>query len=75
MFYDLSGIASVAGMSDTDLYIKVEQQLESLCRYALNGAPVAKDFNGDDIYIGGTFFLHSPSLEKVLESLREAQKD
>lgn len=54
VFYDLFGIASVADMSDTDLYIKVEQQLESLCEYALNGAPVAKDFNGDDIFIGGT---------------------
>lgn len=56
VFYDLFGIASVADMSDTDLYIKVEQQLESLCEYALNGAPVAKDFNGDDIYIGGTVY-------------------
>lgn len=127
VFYDLFGYASVSGMSDTDLYIKVEQQLESLCRYALNGAPVAKDYNGDDIYIGGTVWYdgdpytvrayeiesevdgayerilvtekggeETPSwlyigdydvtvknpnaqndalLEKVLESLREAQKD
>ena len=54
VFYDLFGSASVAGMSDIDLYIKVEQKLQGLCEYALNGEPVAKDYNGDSIYIGGT---------------------
>jgi len=45
-------------MSDTDIYIKVKQKLQELCEYALDNAPkpVAKDFNGDDIYIGGTVY-------------------
>lgn len=59
VFYDLFGIASVVDMSDTDLCIRVEQQLESLCRYALNGLQ-------KDVF---------SKLETVLESLTEAQKD
>lgn len=134
------GIVSVENISDTDAYIKVSQKLESLCECALEvHRPVAKDFNGDNIYIGGTVYYDGdpytvrayeiesegdgayerilvtekggeetpcwlyigdydvtvkapnaqndalaqkdlqenvfPSLEKVLESLREAQKD
>lgn len=59
VFYDLFGIASVVDMSDEDLCIRVEEKLGSLCRYALNSnpEPVAKDFNGDPIFIGGTVWF------------------
>lgn len=56
LYYDLFGSLSVERMSDTDVYFMVKQKLKNLCEYALNAKPepVAKDFNGDDIYIGGT---------------------
>jgi hypothetical protein len=56
LFYDLFGTYSVENISDTDVYIQVKSKIESLCEYALSGEPkpVAKDFNGDDVYIGGT---------------------
>lgn len=58
VFYDLFGIACIDPMTDDDLYIRVESKLRSLCEYALNNKsePVAKDFNGDDIYIGGVIY-------------------
>lgn len=58
LFYDLFGIYSVENMSDTDAYFQVKQKIKDLCKYALNvePKPVAKDFNGDDIYIGGTVY-------------------
>lgn len=59
LFCDLFGTFSVENISDTDVYIKVKQKLQDLCEYALNSKsePVAKDFNGDDIYIGGTVWF------------------
>ena len=56
LFYDLFDTFSVENISDTDVYIQVKSKIESLCEYALNAKsePVAKDFNGDNIYIGGT---------------------
>lgn len=56
LFCDLFGTFSVENISDTDVYIQVKSKLQDLCWYALNAKsePVAKDFNGDDIYIGGT---------------------
>lgn len=55
VFNDFFGIVSVENISDTDAYIKVSQKLESLCECALEVyRPVAKDCNGDPIYIGGT---------------------
>lgn len=59
LFYDLLGIYSVENMSDTDAYFQVKQKIKDLCKYALNvePKPVAKDFNGDDIYIGGTVWF------------------
>lgn len=55
VFNDFFGIVSVENISDTDAYIKVWQKLESLCECALEvHRPVAKDCNGDPIYIGGT---------------------
>lgn len=58
LFYDLFGTFSVENISDTDVYIQVKSKLKDLCEYALNikSEPVAKDFNGDDIYIGGTVY-------------------
>lgn len=58
LFCDLFGTYSVENISDTDVYIKVKQKLQDLCEYALNSKsePVAKDYNGDDIYIGGTVY-------------------
>lgn len=58
LFYDLFGTYSVEYISDTDVYIQIKSKIESLCEYALNAKsePVAKDFNGDDIYIGGTVY-------------------
>ena len=59
LYCDLFGTYSVENISDTDAYIKVKQKLQDLCEYALDGKPepVAKDFNGDDIYIGGTVYF------------------
>ena len=59
LFYDLFGIYSVENMSDTDAYFQVKQKIKDLCEYALGNEPepVAKDFNGDDIYIGGTVWF------------------
>lgn len=56
--YDLFGSYLVEDTSDTDLYIHIKQKLKDLCEYALDNKPqpVAKDFNGDDIYIGGTVY-------------------
>lgn len=56
LYCDLFGTYSVENISDTDVYIQVKQKLQNLCEYALNvkSEPVAKDFNGDDIFIGGT---------------------
>ena len=59
LFDDLFGTFSVENISDTDVYIQVKSKIESLCKYALNDKPdpVAKDLNGDDIYIGGTVWF------------------
>lgn len=59
LYCDLSGTFSVENISDTDVYIQVKSKLQDLCWYALNAKsePVAKDFNGDDIYIGGTVWF------------------
>ena len=59
LFDDLFDTFSVENISDTDVYIQVKSKIESLCEYALNDKPepVAKDFNGDDIYIGGTVWF------------------
>ena len=59
LFDDLFGTFSVENISDTDVYIQAKSKIESLCEYALNvkSEPVAKDFNGDDIYIGGTVWF------------------
>lgn len=56
LYYDLFGSLSVERMSDTNVYFMVKQKLKDLCEYALDNKPepVAKDWNGDDIYIGGT---------------------
>nr|DAK41336.1 MAG TPA: hypothetical protein [Caudoviricetes sp.] len=58
LFDDLFGTYSVENISDTDVYIQVKSKIESLCEYALYNEPepVAKDWNGDDIYIGGTVY-------------------
>ena len=54
--YDLSGSYLVENTSDADFYIDVKYKLQELCKYALNAKhePVAKDYNGAYIYIGGT---------------------
>lgn len=59
LFRDLFGTFSVENISDTDVYIKVKQKIQDLCEYALNikSKPVAKDYNGDTIYIGGTVWF------------------
>lgn len=59
LFYDLFDTFSVENISDTDVYIQVKSKIESLCEYALNGKPepVAKDCNGDPIYIDGTVYF------------------
>lgn len=59
LFNDLFGNVSVEDISDTDVYIQVKSKLQELCEYALNvkPEPVAKDWNGDDIYIGGTVWF------------------
>lgn len=59
LYYDLFGSLSVERMSDTDVYFMVKQKLKELCDYALNAKPepVAKDFNGDGIYIGGVVYF------------------
>lgn len=59
LFYDLFGTYSFENISDTDVYIQVKSKIESLCEYALNAKsePVAKDCNGDNIYIGGTVWF------------------
>lgn len=56
LYHDLFGSLSVERMSDIDVYFMVKQKLKDLCEYALDNEPepVAKDWNGDDIYIGGT---------------------
>lgn len=59
LYCDLFGTFSVENISDTDVYIKVKQKLQDLCEYALNAKsePVAKDCNGDLIYINGTVWF------------------
>lgn len=59
LFDDLFGTSSVGNISDTDVYIQVKSKIESLCKYALDNEPepVAKDLNGDPIYIGGTVWF------------------
>lgn len=59
LFYDLFGIYSVENMSDTDAYFQVKSKLKSLCEYALDiePHPIAKDCNGDLIYINGTVWF------------------
>lgn len=59
LFYDLFDTFSVENISDTDVYIQVKSKIESLCEYALNDKlePVAKDWNGDPICIGGTVWF------------------
>lgn len=56
LYCDLFGTFSVENISDTDVYIQVKSKLQDLCWYALNAKPepVAKDCNGDPIYIGST---------------------
>lgn len=58
LFDDLFGTSSVGNISDTDVYIQVKSKIESLCKYALDNEPdpVAKDYNGDNIFIGGTVY-------------------
>ena len=60
LFDDLFGTFSVENISDTDVYIQVKSKIESLCEYALNAdsKPVAKDWNGDPICIGGTVWYY-----------------
>lgn len=77
VFNDFFGIVSVENISDTDAYIKVWQKLESLCECALEvHRPVAKDCNGDPIYIGGTvwydnekYLVHAYKRDDELERL------
>jgi len=77
VFNDFFGIVSVENISDTDAYIKVSQKLESLCECALEvHHPVAKDCNGDPIYIGGTvwydneeYLVHTYKRDDELERL------
>ena len=59
LYCDLFGTFSVENISDTDVYIQIKSKLQELCEYALNSKPepVAKDWNGDDIYIGGTVWF------------------
>lgn len=59
LFYDLFGTFSVENISDTDVYIQVKSKLKSLCKYALDTEPhpIAKDCNGDLIYINGTVWF------------------
>lgn len=60
LFYDLFGTFSVENIGDTDVYIQVKSKLKDLCEYALTAnksEPVAKDCNGDPIYIGGTVWF------------------
>lgn len=56
LYRDMFGTFSVENISDTDVYIQVKSKLQDLCWYALNAKsePVAKDCNGNPIYIGGT---------------------
>lgn len=77
VFNDLFGIVSVENISDADAYIKVENTLRNLCECALEvHRPVAKDCNGDPIYIGGTvwydneeYLVHTYRRDDELERL------
>lgn len=78
LYCDLFGTFSVENISDTDVYIQVKSKLQDLCWYALNAKPepVAKDCNGDDIYIGGTvwydnekYLVHTYRRDDDLERL------
>lgn len=78
LYRDLFGTFSVENISDTDVYIQVKSKLQELCEYALNAKsePVAKDCNGDPIYIGGTvwyddekYLVHTYRRDDDLERL------
>lgn len=78
LYCDLFGTFSVENISDTDVYIQVKSKIKSLCEYALNAKsePVAKDCNGDPIYIGGTvwydnekYLVHAYKRDDELERL------
>lgn len=59
VFYDLFGMACTEPMKDEDVYLHVNDTLKSLCEYALDiePHPIAKDCNGDLIYINGTVWF------------------
>lgn len=77
LYCDLFGTYSVENISDTDIYIQAKQKLQNLCEYALNvkPEPVAKDFNGDNIYIGGTvYFDDDPYTVRAYEKRCEYER-
>ena len=77
LYCDLFGTFSVENISDTDVYIQVKSKLQELCEYALDNAPepVAKDYNGDDIYIGGTvYFDGDPYTVRAYERERMGER-
>lgn len=59
VFYDLFGMACTESMKDEDVYLHVNDTLKRLCEYALDiePHPIAKDCNGDLIYINGTVWF------------------
>lgn len=59
VFYDLFGMACTEPMKDEDIYLHVNDTLKRLCEYALDiePHPIAKDCNGDLIYINGTVWF------------------
>lgn len=59
VFYDLFGMACTEPMKDEDVYLHVNDTLKRLCEYALDiePHPIAKDCNGDLIYINGTVWF------------------
>lgn len=59
VFYDLFGMACTEPMKDEDVYLHVNDTLKKLCEYALDiePHPIAKDCNGDLIYINGTVWF------------------
>lgn len=78
VFYDLFGMACTEPMKDEDVYLHVNDTLKRLCEYALDiePHPIAKDCNGDDIYIGGTvwydnekYLVHTYRRDDDLERL------
>lgn len=75
LYCDLFGTFSVENISDTDVYIQVKQKLKNLCEYALDETPkpVAKDCNGDTIYIGGTVWFDDE--EYLVRAYKPASDD